>query len=145
MILRGIVTALLAFGDDVVLERDAVFVALHDHEFPPPPRQMHPQRELVAPGADAVDDLVLGQRLDQRVDGGEDGLAEEVLVIAVVFLLALHRLPLSGELLRRDVLEHRDPRQPPFRERLVEHGRNDSGDPCRRRRNSTRVLTASGL
>src|SRR6266568_5014576 len=56
MILGRIVPAFFALGDAVVLEGDAIFVALHDHQFPPPPGHMHAQRKLVSPAGDAMDD-----------------------------------------------------------------------------------------
>ena len=101
----------------------AVFVALHDHQLAPPPRQVHAKRELVAPGANAMDDAVLARAvLHQLIDGGEDGIVEEIGVVAVVLLLPLHRLALGRELLRRNVPEGLHPGQPPLGERLVDHG-----------------------
>ena len=68
MVLGGIVAALFAFGDDVMLEGHAILVALHDDQLAPSPGQMNPQRKLVSPGADAMHDPVPGQQTYQRID-----------------------------------------------------------------------------
>src|SRR5262245_60904302 len=46
MILGRVVAALFAFGDDVVLECDAVLVRLRDHQLAPTPGQMHTDGKL---------------------------------------------------------------------------------------------------
>src|SRR5688572_915019 len=83
VVLGPVVAALFAFGDDVVLEGDAILVRLGDDQLAPAPGQVEPQRELVAPGGDAVDDAVLHQELDQIVDDREDRVLQKVHVVAV--------------------------------------------------------------
>src|SRR4051794_12463644 len=82
---------------------------------------MYAERELVAPGADAVDDAVGRQQLDQRVDGREDGALEELFVVLVELRLAIDGLTFGGELFGRHVHERLHAPEPPDGEFLVEH------------------------
>ena len=122
MVLGRIVAAFFAFGDDVVLEGDSVFVALHDHQLAPAPGQVHAERKLVAPARDAMNDVVLAKELGHLIDGGEDGLVEKCRVIAVVILLPLHRLAFGVKLLGNHIPKRPHPPQPPFGKRLIQHG-----------------------
>ena len=84
---------------------------------------MNAKGKLVAPRRDAMNDAVFRQELHHRIDGRKDRAVQEFRIIAVVILLALHRLTFGGELLRRDVAEGPDAGDPPLDERLVDHGR----------------------
>jgi hypothetical protein len=61
-----------------------------------------------------MNDAIVGQKLDQVVDGREDGAVEEVGVVLVILLLALESLALGGELFRRHVLERLNAPEPPI-------------------------------
>ena len=78
VVLGRVVAAFFAFGDDVMLERHGVLVALHDDQLPPPPSQVHADGKLVSPGGDTVNNAVGEQELHQRIDGGQDGALEEI-------------------------------------------------------------------
>jgi hypothetical protein len=52
-----------------------------------------------------VDDIVFAEELGELIDGGEDGFLEEELVVAVVILLAAHRLAVGFEFFGGDVFE----------------------------------------
>src|ERR1700678_2248185 len=126
VVLRAFIAAFFALGDDVVFEGYAILVALHDDQLAPSPGEMNSQRELVSPGADAMNDAVLGEEFDQVVHRGEDGAVEEFGVILVVVAEPLDRVALGGQLFRRDLTERRYARQPPFHEGLVHHLWNDT-------------------
>ena len=88
---------------------------------------MNPQRKLVAPRADAMDDSVLSQEFHQIVHGGENGPVEEFGVILVVIAEPFDGVPFGSQFFRKNIPERRDAAKPPFDERLVEHGPYDSG------------------
>jgi hypothetical protein len=119
LIFGAILVAAFTFGDDVVLERDRILVALHDDQFSPAPGQMHAERELVAPTADAVGDPLPVEVSNQLLDGGENGVVEEIGVVGVVLLLPPHCFALGGELVRLNIAIGLDAAHEPLQECFI--------------------------
>lgn len=64
MVLGGVFAAFFALGDDVVVEGDAILVALENDQFSPSPGKVNAKRKLVAPGGDAMHDSAVMEDFD---------------------------------------------------------------------------------
>src|SRR5207244_10208975 len=89
-------------------------------------RQVKPDGELIPPRRHAMRHAGFGEHVHHRLDRRKNRAVDELFVVAVVILLALHRVLLGRQLLRRNIPKRAHTRHPPFHKPLVHWGKRKS-------------------